>query len=367
MKFSKARGIVAAVVFFSVVVGLVVHTGIGTPSALGWRDIAAICPVGALEVLAGAKAFLVHPLVLLVLVLVLGVVLGKAFCSWGCPVPHIRHFFTPKKKRQAEEEARAKGCEEAPEEAAGADAACDAAGEAAGEAAGAATCAAGGNVSSAATCASPCVAGETAGAKLAPVGGKRDGRHFDSRHVTLLGAIASSFVFGFPVFCLICPVGLSFAVTIGIWNLFRFNEASWGLIIFPLLIIVEVVFFRKWCTKFCPISAVFSLVSSHGKLLRPQVNENKCLRTRGVNCTACVKSCPEEVDPHSSLIPECSRCGACVETCPAKAISIPLIYKNHAENKGALVQADAPAQPEAAQTMQPEAAQTQEAQKEGEA
>lgn len=344
MKFSKARGIVAAVVFFSVVVGLVVHTGIGTPSALGWRDIAAICPVGALEVLAGAKAFLVHPLVLLVLVLVLGVVLGKAFCSWGCPVPHIRHFFTPKKKRQAEEEARGQGCGEAPEEAA---------------------------------CASPCAAGETAGAKLAPVGGKRDGRHFDSRHVTLLGAIASSFVFGFPVFCLICPVGLSFAVTIGIWNLFRFNEASWGLIIFPLLIIVEVVFFRKWCTKFCPISAVFSLVSSHGKLLRPQVNENKCLRTRGVNCTACVKSCPEEVDPHSSLIPECSRCGACVETCPAKAISIPLIYKNRTENEGALaqaavaqaatVQAAAPTQPEAAQIAQPEAAQTQEAQKEGEA
>ena len=369
MKFSKARGIVAAVVFFSVVVGLVVHTGIGTPSALGWRDIAAICPVGALEVLAGAKAFLVHPLVLLVLVLVLGVVLGKAFCSWGCPVPHIRHFFTPKKKRQAEEEARGQGCGEAPEEAAGADAACDAAGEAAGEAAGAATCAAGGNVSSAATCASPCVAGETAGAKLAPVGGKRDGRHFDSRHVTLLGAIASSFVFGFPVFCLICPVGLSFAVTIGIWNLFRFNEASWGLIIFPLLIIVEVVFFRKWCTKFCPISAVFSLVSSHGKLLRPQVNENKCLRTRGVNCTACVKSCPEEVDPHSSLIPECSRCGACVETCPAKAISIPLIYKKQSENKGALVPA-ATAQAatvQAAAPTQPEVAQTQKAQKEGEA
>ena len=373
MKFSKARGIVAAVVFFSVVVGLVVHTGIGTPSALGWRDIAAICPVGALEVLAGAKAFLVHPLVLLVLVLVLGVVLGKAFCSWGCPVPHIRHFFTPKKKRQAEEEARTQGCEEADEDAAGADAVC----EAAGEAADAAPCEAAGEAPGAGASEAPCAAagaaGETAGAKLAPVGGKRDGRHFDSRHVTLLGAIASSFVFGFPVFCLICPVGLSFAVTIGIWNLFRFNEASWGLIIFPLLIIVEVVFFRKWCTKFCPISAVFSLVSSHGKLLRPQVNENKCLRTRGVNCTACVKSCPEEVDPHSSLIPECSRCGACVEKCPAKAISIPFIYKKQTENEGAptlaevaeAAQAAAPVQ--VAQTAQPEVAQTKKAQKEGEA
>ncbi len=353
MKFSKARGIVAAVVFFSVVVGLVVHTGTGTPSALGWRDIAAICPVGALEVLAGAKGFLVHPIVLLIVVLLLGSVLGKAFCSWGCPVPHVRHFFTPKKIRNAEREARVAGAGDGSGEVEGAD-------DASGKGPEAESVAEAGNSApeAAADAASAAQAGQTAqaaasaaahtcsscgacAAKLAPVGGKRDGRRIDSRHVTLIGAIASSFVFGFPVFCLICPVGLSFAVTIGIWNLFRFNEASWGLIVFPLLIIVEVVFFRKWCTKFCPISAVFSLASSHGKLLRPRVDDSKCLRGQGVACTACVKACPEQVDPHSDLIPECSRCGACVDACPAKAISIPLIYKKDAGATALVNAADA--------------------------
>ena len=358
MKFSKARGIVAAIVFFSVVVGLVVHTGTGTPSALGWRDIAAICPVGALEVLAGAKAFLVHPIVLLILVLVLGAVLGKAFCSWGCPVPHVRHFFTPKKKRAAEAEARVQRDEGEGmlADGAGEDAAAENADSAAqvkaaqaeGEALASEVADAAPDAVSAEELASlkgGCSACGACAGKLAPVGGKRDGRHFDSRHVTLVGAVASSFMFGFPVFCLICPVGLSFAVTIGIWNLFRFNELSWGLIIFPLLILVEVVFFRKWCTKFCPISAVFSLVSSHGKLLRPRVDESKCLRNKGVDCTACVKACPEQVDPHSDLIPECSRCGACVEKCPAKAISIPFVYKKHDGETPALSQEDAvPAQ-----------------------
>ncbi len=300
MKYSKMRSIVAGVVFLSVIVGLVLHTGTGTPSALGWRDIAALCPVGALEVLAGAQAFLVHPVLLLCGVLVVGVIVGKAFCSWACPVPHIRSFFRPAKK----------GAKAAPEQQDGASE------HDADDSSAVARPAHGDACASCGHCAKA----------LPPVGGERDGLRIDSRHATLLGAVASSFAFGFPVFCLVCPVGLSFAVAIGIWNLFRFNETSWGLIIFPILLLVEVVFFRKWCTTFCPISALFSLLSSHGKLTRPRVDEKACLRTKGVECTACVRSCPEQVDPHSASIPECSRCGACVEACPAKAISMPLIY-----------------------------------------
>lgn len=274
MKLSRARGLVALIVLLSVVVGLVVHTGTGTPSALGWRDIAAICPVGALEVLAGAKAFLVHPIALLVAALLIGALVGKAFCAWICPVPHIRDFFRPKKK-------------EGPEP--------------------------------------PAPASPADGAALAPVGGERDGRRIDSRHFVLVGAVASSFAFGFPVFCLVCPVGLSFATVIGLWNLFRFNEASWGLIIFPVVILLEVVLFRKWCAKLCPISALLSLVAAHSKTLRPVVETHACLRNKGVDCKTCVSACPEKVDPHTAAIPECSRCGECIEKCPAKAIKLPLV------------------------------------------
>lgn len=313
-KFSRARGIVALVVFLSVIVGLVVHTGTGTPSALGWRDIALICPVGALEALAGAKAFLVHPIVLLIAVLLIAFLIGKAFCAWVCPVPHIRDFFTPRKKKKGNEGSEGKSDEDAIIVLEKDD----------------------GKTTPSASGVAPdddTPEGETAHGALPPIGGERDGVRIDSRHAVLVGAVASSFAFGFPVFCLICPVGLSFAVVIGLWNLFRFNEASWGLIIFPIIILVEVVFFRKWCTKFCPISAILSLVASHSKILRPVVDTHTCLRDKGIDCKTCVSVCPEKVDPHNGVIPECSRCGECVAQCPAKAITIPLIEKRKGEGK----------------------------------
>ena len=163
---------------------------------------------------------------------------------------------------------------------------------------------------------------------LAPVGGKRDGVHLDSRHAVLVGALASTAVFGFPVFCLICPIGLSFATLIGLWNLFRFNEPSWGLIIFPIILIIEVVVLRKWCSKICPVSALVSLISRLNKTFKPKVDTSKCVREQGIDCHKCVESCPEEVDPHNNLIPECSKCGACVEACPAHAISIKLLSRS---------------------------------------
>ena len=34
----------------------------------------------------------------------------------------------------------------------------------------------------------------------------------------LFAALGSALVFGFPVFCLICPVGLTFGVILGVWS-----------------------------------------------------------------------------------------------------------------------------------------------------
>ena len=82
---------------------------------------------------------------------------------------------------------------------------------------------------------------------------------------------------------------------------------------------------RKWCSKICPISALVSLLSNLNVTLRPRVKADTCLRSRGVDCHACVDACPEQLDPHTKRIPECGKCGACVEACPAKAISIKLL------------------------------------------
>lgn len=300
MKISTKRGLVVGAVFISVLIGLIVHTGTGTLSALGYGDIALICPVGQLETLCASKGFALHPLLLLGAVVIIALLVGKAFCSWLCPVSYIRNFFTYRAKSKRKVDG------------------CDASGDDAGVS----------MVSDDGVDASS-ASGDDAGAScvepLPAVGGKRDGLQIDSRHVVLGGALLSSFAFGFPVFCLVCPVGLTFAVFIGIWNLFRFNEASWGLIIFPLLLVLELVVFRKWCSRICPIAALLSLIASKNVTLKPHVAKTSCLRAQGVDCHTCVEICPEEVDPHSLNIPECSKCGLCADACPAHAITFPLI------------------------------------------
>lgn len=45
-------------------------------------------------------------------------------------------------------------------------------------------------------------------------------RAFDSRHAVLGGALLTTAVFGFPVFCLVCPVGLTFAAVALLVSLF---------------------------------------------------------------------------------------------------------------------------------------------------
>ena len=310
-KFSRVRGAVALLVVVLVVVGLALRIGIGTPSAFGVDQISVICPLAALEVMLGAKEVLLHPLVLFVVVIVAIVIFGKAFCSWACPVPWLQRFFRPGKK--GDKKALAAEANAAVE------------GGAAGKA-GAVTAAKQLEAEAAVTGEPSNPSDKAADAMaLPPVGGERDGIRLDSRHIVLLGALGSAAVFGVPVFCLVCPIGLTFATLIGIWNMFQFNEPSWGLLIGPAIIVLEVVFLRKWCSTICPLSALVSLVSSANKTVKPAVDESVCARGKGRDCRVCVEVCPERVDPHTNLIPECSKCGACVDACPTKAIAFRLL------------------------------------------
>lgn len=319
-RFRVARGWVALACVVFVLVGMAFRVGIGTPSAFGIQQISAICPLGVLETMAGAKGVMLHPLLLFALVVALIALVGKAFCAWMCPVPWLQKFFRPKKRgkgaaKQGEQDEAAAERDAQDEKRPEADALT-----------GASEISPSREGSTCAPSACSACAGAAACAKaLAPVGGKRDGVQLDSRHAVLVGTLASAAVFGFPVFCLICPVGLTFATIIGLWNLVQFNEPTWALIIFPIILILEVTVLRKWCSKICPISALVSLLSNLNVTLRPRVKADVCLRTRGVDCHACVDACPEQLDPHSGRIPECSKCGKCVEACPAKAISIKLL------------------------------------------
>lgn len=316
---TRLRNAVLLVAFVGISVGLALHIGWGNLSSMGIGAIAAICPLGALETFVASKTLIPRAIIALAAIIVIAVLVGRMFCSWICPVPPLTRFFRPEKKNKGEE----KGHTQA-EGAGAAEPLSDRElstlkaamghhhdhGEEGCQHTGGHHCG---------TCGS-----------LPPVGGERDGRKIDTRHWVLGGSLVSAAIFGFPVFCLICPVGLTFATFIGLWHLFQFNETTWGLLLFPALLILELVVLRKWCHKFCPISALMSLVSTGNKFLKPQVNEEKCLRSRGIDCHACVDACPELLDPHMSDIPECSKCGKCKEVCPAGAITFPFFARKKA-------------------------------------
>ena len=72
-RFRTARGWVAFACVAFALAGMAFRVGIGTPSAFGIQQISAICPLGALETMAGAKSVMLHPLLLFVLAIVLAV------------------------------------------------------------------------------------------------------------------------------------------------------------------------------------------------------------------------------------------------------------------------------------------------------
>ena len=265
--------VAAMLLFFALVlVGLATNLAPGTPSSFGFGSIAAICPLGSLEVLIASKTFIPLAVASLACLIIIAFVLGKVF--WVCPVP-LSLLLAPKKERELSREAD------------------DEDGD-------------------------PVLSHPHPETRARP--------RFDSRFAVLLGALGSTAVFGFPVFCLVCPIGLTFCLVIGLWRLIGFNEPSWLLIVFPLLLALELFVFRRWCHKICPLGAIMSLASSLNTRLRPHVDRSKCLRTtEGIACTRCKDVCFEEINlhdvDHSRPLCECTKCKDCSSVCPVGAIS----------------------------------------------
>lgn len=267
------RTLTALAVVVLVCIGLALHSGTGTPSAWGIYDIAALCPLGAVEAALASKTVIPPLLIAGALALVLVVIFGRAFCAWGCPIPLLRRIFGLKPPKSHPER------------------------------------------------------------HALDIPNNKRGSLVDSRNWILGGTILSTALFGFPVFCLICPVGLTFATIIALWQAFQFNEIALSLIVFPAILIVEIVILRSWCSRFCPLGALLSLIARASKTLRPKSAEDICLQTaKGEPCHACSDVCPEGINLHDSEVSaplhECTKCRACADVCPMHAITFPFLSKS---------------------------------------
>lgn len=309
MKSNKLRVIIPLVVLLLVAIGYVTAFGIGTISAFGWMDISLLCPLGSLLTLVASKMAVPRVLISLVVVVVLILLFARAFCGWICPVPvvsKIRGIFGGKASNTD-----MTGAAALEPEAAMAAMAADkkkAAGDALTEE----------EKKALKGCSGSCGSCASKFQKL------------DSRHVILGGSLVSAAIFGFPVFCLICPIGLTLATILLVMRLFAFGDVTWSVIVVPVILILELLVFRKWCSKICPISALMSLIGKGNKTFVPTIDNAKCLESaKGRSCEICSQVCPQGINPRhpeaGMSFSECTKCRACVENCPTSAIKMPFL------------------------------------------
>jgi len=147
-----------------------------------------------------------------------------------------------------------------------------------------------------------------------------------SSYAVLTGVLVASFVFRFPVFCLVCPVGLFFGFAYAVIRVFTPETAGLELMLFPLMLGLELWGLKSWCRSICPLGALMSIFGSFNRFLQPVVKKEKCLTSRGANCGVCSQVCPEGIDlnkPSPGLSPNsCTKCLECYAKCPAKSIKI---------------------------------------------
>lgn len=318
------RNLTISLFILLAVIGLAFKTGTGTISAFGYRMIDAVCPLGGIEAMLASHSFLPRALIALLVLVVLVVLLGRFFCAWICPMPLLRSWFPSLKKDEVSAHKNIPtGTSETQtlsvtptlsdtvdNDESGINQAkvrLDASGDIA--------------ATNIVVDTPPAASGDA---------GTRETNN--TPYFILGGTLISSLIFGFPVFCLICPIGLTFGTIVVVWRLFGYNEPTWSLVVFPVVLVLELFVFRHWCKNFCPLGALMSLMSKLNHFLRPTLNREKCLRSSGIDCHLCTDACYEDISLHeeetSAAKERCTKCSECAASCPVHAISFPFLKKH---------------------------------------
>lgn len=260
-----------AAFLLAVLVAAVARLGLGSACSFGLGGFTLTCPLGYLQMALASRSLLPKLLASAGVVLILAALLGRTFCGWLCPAGWLGQLFrrgkgrpTPGPKAQPRHEA-------------------------------------------------PPVADEPRWART-------------TRYAVLGGTLVASFIFRFPVFCAVCPVGLAFGLLYAVIGLFATHQPTLDLLYFPLLLGLELVVLRSWCRSFCPLGTLLGLIGSRSRLLLPLVDRVQCFASQSIGCQVCAKACTQGIDLKTAddrtLSEDCTRCYECADDCPREAIGV---------------------------------------------
>ncbi len=132
-----------------------------------------------------------------------------------------------------------------------------------------------------------------------------------TRMAVLGSVITASAIFQYPVFCVMCPVGI---ITRNVISLSRYGSVNLDLAVIPVIIAMEWIL-APWCAYLCPIGTILHIFSKKSPVA-PIINRPRC-----ISCSICTVICKMRVNLLQDRKQEdCSRCLKCGSACPTKAI-----------------------------------------------
>lgn len=267
-KMRFLRLAVGAAVLLVPLVALAANGAVGT--------LCALCPVGFAQVSLASGSVPWHLLPGVLVVLASVFMVGRAFCAWLCPTGFLRNAFGGRTPRGLT-----------------------------------------GQVGSCAGC----------GRSPANPNQERTHSNLASQGIVLAVLLVVSFFVHFPVFCLICPIGLAFGTLFAVSRLFFTWQPGLELIVFPAMLLAEIFLLRRWCSAICPLGFFFGALSKLrtrlGFLPAPRANRTACIHNEG--CNVCTTVCPEDICVATATahdLEDCTFCLNCRPSCPTKAIAL---------------------------------------------
>lgn len=266
-------------------------------------------PFGGLQVLLSGQVehlLLISTIIAILIFVILTVLLGNVFCSWGCPVGTIIDSFDKAIEKyfpnvEAKRNKRSQQRKESKQKEHGSHLECP----------------------------------------LCPLH-KING--VLSKGI-IASALVGSAIFKFPVFCAVCPIGIVSRGMIHFKSMMSITRIwmVWWLELLAVPVVATLLSLREkryWCKRLCPVGAFLGMVGSLNPFIKPRVNDDRCIMKgcpedckdshldiclfcRSMDAQKCEKVCPVDIDlvNHGSLA-KCTKCLECYIVCDYDAISI---------------------------------------------